>query len=151
MLTVCSLIKVADHLVSVDEFTGPVPDEDYIDGAIELSTGRMQLLTRGTVDLVVLLWTSLIQGLEEIAAGRPFSTFYPDKIVEIALRPQGDHVVIQVDDFSTIVAELVPRAELYRTMVPAARLFFERLRPLVTHSQGVFDEYLTRLADLEAQ
>jgi hypothetical protein len=150
MITVQSLIKVANMLVPVDELIGPIENEEYINGAIELSIGRVHLLTRDHVDLVVRLWAAWIEGLEEASMGRAFTTSYPDLFLEIALRPQGDQVVVQVDDMARLVAESVPLAAFRTAMVAAARRFFERLRPLVTLRRARLDGYLARLAALDS-
>jgi hypothetical protein len=46
--------------------------------------------------------------------------------------------------------QMVTFAELKAAVVPAARLFFQRVRPHVTRSQAVYDRYLARLSAIDA-
>ena len=143
-----SLLKVADGLVPVEEFTGPILDENYIEGALELSVEHKPILTREQVDYVDQLWAYLIEGLEEVVAGREFSTYYPDMPVQLVLRPQGHRVMISVDDRKGIAEASVAIDELRIAMASAGTLFFERLRPFVPADQALCDQYLARLAAL---
>src|SRR5882762_6519438 len=97
MIAIRSFLKVENALVPVEEFVGPILDDNYIEGAIELSIGHKTILTREMVDYVDQLWAYLIRGLGEVVAGREFSTFYPDMPLEVVLRPQGGRVTIMVD------------------------------------------------------
>jgi hypothetical protein len=148
MVTIQSLLKVADDLVPVEEFAGPIVDKDYIEGAIVLSVGHTPILTRDMVDYVDQLWAYLIRGLEEVVAGREFSTFYPDMPLEIVLRPQGDRVVIMVDPREGGAEASVAIDELCTAMASAGTLFFERLRPFLPSDQALCDQYIARLAGL---
>jgi len=148
MLTIQSLLKVAEELVPVEEFVGPIVDENYIEGAIVLSVGAKPILTRDMVDYVDQLWAYLIQGFGEVVAGREFSTFYPDMPLEVVLRPQGDRVTILVDPREGGAEASVAIDELCTAMALAGTLFFERLRPFVPGDQALYDQYIARLAAL---
>lgn len=148
MITIRSLLKVDDALVPVDEFVGPLPDDNYIEGAIELSVGYKPILTREMVDYVDQLWAYLTRGLGEVVAGREFSTFYPDMPLEVVLRPQGDRVTIMVDPSQGGAEASVALDELCRAMATAGTLFFERLRPFVPGNQVMYDRYVSDLAAL---
>lgn len=150
MVTIHSLLLVADGLVPVEEFAGPIADENYIEGAIELTVGYQPVLTRDMVDLIDQLWAYLIHGLEEVIAGRAFETNFPDMPVAIILRPQGRRVTIKVDTGDAVNEAIVAIDELRGAMVAAATVFFQRLRPLLGRSQGRFDRYLASVAALAA-
>src|SRR5688500_17838192 len=68
MVAIKSLLKVADDLVPVEEFVGPIVDQNYIEGGIELSVENVRMLAREQVDYVDQLWAYLVEGLEEVAA-----------------------------------------------------------------------------------
>lgn len=89
MIHIKSWLKAAGDLVPVEEFRGPVPDQDYIEGALELTIGHKPMLTRELVDYIDQLWAYLIRGIRGIVAGNEFSTYYPDMPLEIILRPRG--------------------------------------------------------------
>jgi hypothetical protein len=148
MITIHSLLEVGNDLVLIEDFTGPVRDEDYIDGAIELIVGDQPVLSREQVDLVDQLWSYLIEGLEEILAGREFSTGYPDMPVRVVLRPNDKRVAIEVDAGERVAEATVTIDELRTAMLTAGTTFFERLRPHLTRTQHRCDRQLARLAAL---
>jgi hypothetical protein len=148
MIKIQTLLKVGDDLVPVEQFVGPIPDEDYIEGSLELSVGSKPILTREQVDYPDQLWAYLIEGLEEVVAGRDFSTYYPDMPVKIVLRPQGERVTINVDTRNKIVEASVPIHELCSAMASAGTTFFERLRQFTPSNRPMYDGYLVRLKDL---
>jgi hypothetical protein len=150
MITIHSLLKVADELVPVEDFTGPILDEDYIEGAIELFVDQKPILSREQVDLVDQLWAYLVEGLEQLAVGREFSTYFPDMPVEIVLQPLGHRVTIKVNNRVSTAEATVTLAELRAAMVPAATLFFQRMRPHVAQSQATYDRYLARLSAIDS-
>jgi len=148
MVTIRSLLKVEDALVPVEEFIGPIVDDNYIEGAIELSVGYKPILTREMVDYVDQLWAYLIRGLGEVVGGREFSTFYPDMPLEVVLRPRGGRVTILVDPSRGGAEASVTLGELCKAMATAGILFFERLRSFVPGNQAMYDQYITDLAAL---
>lgn len=143
-----SFLKVGDTLVPVEQFAGPVLDEDYIEGAIELSVGDKPVLTREMVDYPDQLWAYLIEGLEQIRAGREFSTYYPDMPVKIVLRPHGEHVTISVDTRKKVFETSARIDELSRALASAGRTFFEQLGPLAPSNRSMYDGYIASLASL---
>jgi hypothetical protein len=112
VIEIQSLLTVGDELVAFGDFAGPILDEDYIEGAIELTVNRKPILLREQVDYVDQLWAYLITGLEEISEGRDFSTYYPDMPVEIVLRPSNKLVTIRVDRKKSVSEATLPLAEL---------------------------------------
>jgi hypothetical protein len=148
MIIIQSWLKVADTLVPVEDFRGPVLDEDYIEGSIELSVEHIDLLTRDMVDYIDQLWAYLIRGLGEVVAGTEFSTFYPDMPLQVMLRPQGRDVTIIVDPPKLNHVASVPIASLVAAMVPAGTRFFERLRQYAPSNRSMYDRHISRLAAL---
>jgi len=142
-ISVQSLLRVAEDLVPVDQLSGQALDRidrNNIEGAIELSVWRKPILTRENVDDVYLLWIYLVEGLEELAAGRGLSISYPDMPVQIMFRPRHGRVTIKVDTREASVET----APLLGAMLPAGILFFEVLRSFVADA----DRYIARLGAL---
>lgn len=148
MIEIQSFLAVGDELVAFGEFTGPILDEDYIEGAIELTVNRKPILIREQVDYVDQLWAYLITGLEEISEGRDFSTCYPDMPVEITLRPTGKIVTIKVDRKKSVSEATLPLAEFRPAMIAAATAFFTHLGSFAARRQPTYDRYLAKLAKL---
>lgn len=150
MVTVKSFLKVGDNLVPVEEFTGPIVDEDYIEGAIELSVDRKPILTREMVDYVDQLWAYLARGLGEVVAGREFSTYYPDMPLQIVLQPLGDRVKIMTRSRSgkRDADASVALDDLLRAMTSEGKLFFDMLRPFAPSNRVTYDLSIADLAAL---
>lgn len=148
MVTIRSWVKANDALVPVEQFTGPIADENYIEGAIELSVEQKPILTCEMTDYVDQLWAYLIRGLGEVVAGREFSTFYPDMPLEVAFRPQDGRVTILVDPQGQRAEATVAIDDLRVAMATAGTLFFERLRLFAPSNEAMYDRYLSELAVL---
>jgi hypothetical protein len=148
MIEIHSLFEVDGKLIPVEEFTGPVRDEEYIDGTVEMIVNYKPVLSRQQVDLVDQLWGYLIRGLEEVIAGRAFSTGYPDMPVQVTMTPKGRMVHLHVDYKLGVREATVAIDELRAAMVPAARTFFELLKPHVQRHRDSCDRMLAKLAKL---
>src|ERR1043165_8727823 len=150
MIHVESWLKVADDLVSVQEFSGPVADQDYIEGAIELTISDKPMLTRDMVDYVDQLWAYLIRGLGEVLVGNEFSTYYPDMPIQIIFRPQGRDVTVIVDPQEWNRIASVPLDILVGAMASAGTIFFDKLRQHAPNNRARYDRNVSHLAALVA-
>lgn len=149
MVSLTSYLKQGGQLVPVTEFTGPVEDEDYIEGALELTINYVPLLTRDHVDYVDQLWAYLIQGLaNEVKAGQPFSTYFPDCPIQVTVRPEsGQRLAVEVDlrQKKGPSSAAAPAHEVKQAFVAAAREFFGVMIPLVPSRRGTYQRLLEQL------
>lgn len=150
MVSVKSFIKVGDRLVPIEDFVGPIRDEDYIEGAIELSVDRRPVLGREMVDYVDQLWAYVAKGLGEVVAGREFSTYYPDMPVQIIFRPQGHDMAVIVDPRHWNRVASMPVDEFIAAMTYAGTAFFNRLRQYAPNNSRRYDRNISHLATLAA-
>lgn len=150
MVSVKSFLKIGDKLVLVEDFVGPIRDEDYIEGAIELSVDRRPVLGREMVDYVDQLWAYLVKGLGEVVAGREFSTYYPDMPVQIIFRPQGRDVAVIVDPQHWNRMASMPADEFISAMTSAGTVFFNRLRQYAPNNSARYDRNISHLTSLAA-
>lgn len=150
MVIVKSFLKSGSNLVPVEEFAGPIADDAYIEGAIELSIDHAPILTCELVDYVDQLWGYLTAGLGEVIAGREFSTYYPDMSVQIVLRPQGGDVTVIVDPHQWNHVATAPLGVLVCAMASAGTMFFDRMRQYVPNNRTRYDRNISRLATLAA-
>lgn len=150
MVTVNSFLKAGDDLVPIEEFVGPIPDDDYIEGAIELFVDAKPILTREMVDYVDQLWAYLVRGLGEVAAGREFLVYYPDMPVRIIFRPQERDVTVIVDPEQLNRMASVPVDALIGAMTSAGMTFFDRLRQYAPNNRVRYDRNISHLATLAA-
>jgi len=148
VIEVRSYLVQQGALVSLGSFAGPIADEDYVEGALELSIDRHPLLTRDMVDYIDQLWSYLIDGIEEIAAGREWSTYYPDTAIKITLRPTGQRVTVVVERKKGVTEATTTVTELRRALIPAAIAFIEKLLPYMPRHQQENQRVLARLRQL---
>ena len=76
-ICVQSWILTDGHLVPAREFRGPLPDELYVQGAVELMVDETTVLSRAKVDLVDQLLWYLVEGVQQVMDGRSFSVGFP--------------------------------------------------------------------------
>ena len=150
MVSIASYLKQGADLVPLADFRGPIDDEDYIEGAIELSINGKPLLTKAQVDYVDQIWAYLIQGMaEEVREDRPFTTYFPDCPIEVTLRPeparQQISVAVTLQQKRGAVIASASLAEFKRTFVAEARRFFTTLLPLVSGHRGAYERLLEQL------
>ena len=148
MIDVATFMKSGDQLVPIADFRGPIANERYVEGAIELTIDGTRLLTREQVDYVDQLWDYLLEGLECTAEGIPFSTYFPDMPIRITFTPEGGRVTLTVDNRRHVVSATVPSNELLKALVPAATDVFQRLLPLLPEQKPVNEHALDRLSRL---
>jgi hypothetical protein len=153
MVSIATYLKQGGRLVPIEEFRGPIEDEDYIEGAIELSINGTPLLTTAQIDYVDQLWAYLIQGMaEEVREGQPFSTFFPDCPVEVTLRPEParQRITVGVDLKQTRgpVSASAPLAEFKQVFATEGRRFLHALLPLVSSHRSAYERLLQQLAAL---
>lgn len=153
MVSIASYLKQDGALVPLAEFRGPIEDEDYIEGAIELSINGKPLLTTAQVDYVDQLWAYLIQGIVgAVRDGQLFSTFFPDCPIEITMRsePARQQITVGVDlrQKRGVISATAPLAEFKRVFAAEARRFFETLMPLVSARHAAYERLLRDIATI---
>lgn len=152
MVSITSYLKQEGALVPVSEFRGPVEDEDYIEGALELTINYVPLLTTDYVDYIDQLWAYLIQGMaNEVKSGQAFSTFFPDCPIQVTLRPEsGQRLAIEVDlrQQKGPRSAAAPANEVKQAFAAAAREFLTVMIPLVPSRRGTYERLLALLDTL---
>jgi len=139
------------EFVPVTDYLGTVADDDYIEGAIEISVDDVQLLTLEHFDYVDTLWAYLVEGMEEVAAGRASSTYLPDQPIEIRMTPDagGQRVEVAVEDGEWRRASTARRA-LLAEMTREARAFFEKMTEIVPSNRDTYADLIARIDRLVA-
>lgn len=136
------------EFVPIRDFTGPVKDPEYIEGAIELEVDSERLFTLENWDLVDQLWGYLVDGLVHVRDGQEFATRFPDNPAQIVMKRSADkrNVVMQVSDPETRIVR-ARYGEFMQTMTEGAREFFEHLTRFLPRSD--FDFLFEQLNSLE--
>jgi hypothetical protein len=150
MISISSYLMQGGQLVPLAEFRGPIEDEDYIEGALELSVQGNPLLTTAQVDYVDQLWAYLIQGMtEDVKEGQPFTTGFPDCPIEVTLRPDlaRQQITCEVDlkQKRPVRSATAPLPAFKQAFVEEGRRFLQHLIPLVTVHKGNYQRLLQKL------
>lgn len=132
------------------EVSGILPDERYIEGALEFRVGGSSFITRTEQDLVDQLWEYLIDMASAVAAGRAHAYSFPDQPINIAFRPLGTQVELRLDYPGTHRRLSASRSELIAEIVRAGRMFFVEMLRLVPSREADWKAVLRHLDLLEA-
>ncbi|QAT88937.1 MAG: hypothetical protein EOO72_06085 [Myxococcaceae bacterium] len=149
MVQIATYFRHGEDFVPVDAFVGPIPDEDYIEGAMELSIDGRAMLTRQEWDYIDQLWAYLVGGVADLLGGRKFQTFFPDQPIELSVTPDevGGRATVRVvirEDVREASAELTV---LVAEVLKEARHFFERIQKVVPRE--AYEQTLEEISTLE--
>jgi hypothetical protein len=150
MFEVQSFIRKDNNFIQVSEFTGDIPDPDYIDGAIRILCQEQELLSFEDSDYVDQLWAYFVDGLYEIAEWKRFSTHLPDHPTKITFEPNRalKQVSIKVESHDTYSGS-VQYSEFMSTMITQGRAFFRQMTKLLPDSRNFYEEMEQRLSSIE--
>jgi len=148
MICVKTYLKQGENFVPFQIFNGAIKNQDYIDGAIELTANDVELLNISIWDYVDQLWAYLIQGLITVYRGETFTTYFPDQPIEITFSPIfGDKVKINVRCEGD-VSVVIDKNELAEVIVDHATTFFTFLISRVPENERIYNELISELATL---
>lgn len=142
--------KVEGKFIPAQLFNGKFDDPNYIEGAVEMTVDDAQLLTTRQWDYVDQLWGYFVNGLEEVAQGRAFSTYFPDQSIEVTFTPRSakSSVEITVKIHDTRQA-IVPYGEFMRVMISEGKAFFNRMALLVPQDRAAYMALVNQLDGLK--
>lgn len=134
-----SFLKTNGSFVRVADFPGPIPDMDYVEGAIVCRIGGQDLLSTEHWDLVDQLWAYLVDGLTKICAGDEFDGFFPDQPLKLRLKLLSEYCVEVTigDDIKRF-----DRSLLVTTLATGAQQFFNEMNRLAPDSADTWHRYL---------
>jgi hypothetical protein len=134
----------------MSECRQPVPDEDYIEGAVEITIQNKKILSREHWDYVDQLWSYLLDGIDTISAGQSFSTYLPDQPVEVRFQLlDNNQVEVRVQDNITSTAMVVQRNLFLKVMLEACRDFFLKLPEVAPGIMGFCKQTLVRIEEIQ--
>ena len=99
MLKVESFLKIENDFISILEFNKTLPDDFYIEGAIEIVKGNKKILSVKDWDYIDQLWGYFLDGIEYTIKGLDFKTRLPDQPTAISFiyKSNLNKVIITVD------------------------------------------------------
>lgn len=131
-IQVHSFLIQENQPVPIQRFQGPIRDERYIEGSMQVLVDGDEIVPPGLVDLIDKLWVQLAQGLTEAAQGRRWATRLPDQPATLELQPKATgHIQIAFTSQGRVRGALADREELLTAMAQAGAAFFQALEPHV--------------------
>lgn len=149
-MKVKTFLRIDGEFISMSECLQPVRDEDYIEGAIEITIQNDKILSQEHWDYVDQLWSYLLDGISTISEGHSFSTYLPDQPVEVSFSPLDTNTIeVRVNDNKTNIALLVQRDLFFRTMLEACRDFFRQLPKVAPGTVDLCKQSLVRIEEIQ--
>ncbi len=132
-------LKIGDEFVPVKQFSGALPDDYYLDGAIYCRINDRDVLTLHHWDLVDQLWAYIIEGMLMIARGEDYDVYFPDQPLRLRLRLLSRRVVeVTVGGCS----QKVDVHTLVRAMADGAVQFFTEMKRILPDASDTWRKYL---------
>ena len=147
MIKAETLLKRDGEFVKLAEYTGPLLDQDYVEGAIALEIEGQKLLGIEHWDYVDQLWSYIADGIEEVEAGRAWDTYFPDQPLRLSIAPSRnpDRIDVAVEG-KKVVRASTSRGELLRALKDAGTLFFQRMADLSPDRAASYRASLAKLS-----
>lgn len=87
MITINTFMKSNEGFTPIAQFGGPVPDVDYIEGALTIDANGVSIIGVEACDYIDQLWCYIIDALPEIHAGELCRIYLPDQPISIEFQP----------------------------------------------------------------
>lgn len=141
-----SYLKDGSVFVLANEWAKPLPDELYIEGAIDLVINGTRLLGFEDWDLVDQLWAYLLDGLFSVfQSGKPFEIFFPDQPLKLQLSRATEHRInFSVGNHSANVSA----TSLLFVLAQGGQDFIKEIRRLAPSSSASWNPYVDKCAGL---
>ncbi|AXW98434.2 hypothetical protein [Cronobacter sakazakii] len=146
-ISIKSYVKCGEDYIDFFDFTGPVKDPDYIDGALELSVNGVNLIDKSMYDYIDDLWSYLAEGLSIVSKGQTFKTYFPDQPIEVNLVPVKNIILVSVNCHSEVKVS-VNKDDFLIAMAEHAKKFFEHLKLILPSSDKSSDLSISYLNDV---
>ena len=143
MTMVQTYFRVDDDFVPIEEFSGPVPNKDYIEGAIVCSISGRELFQLKHYDLIDQLWAYIVDGLSKLRDGKDYDVFFPDQPLRLRFKLISQHCVeVSIGNESKKVDYDAFRS----TLKDGALAFFAKMKEIYPEASETWQRY-----ELEAE
>jgi len=133
--------RIDGAFVRVSEFSGSMPDSDYLEGAIVCTIDGRGLLGLEHWDLVDQLWAYIVNGLIVLDQENHFTCCFPDQALRLRFDKIGQDLVrVTVGDES----HEVESAALRSVLKQGAMDFFSVMKAVHPAASETWDEYLSK-------
>ncbi|MGW2366223.1 hypothetical protein ACWCZ5_11660 [Streptomyces sp. NPDC001667] len=147
MLTVKSFLRDSKgDFIPLDQAIPPVPDPDYVEGALEFTVDEVEILSLAHWDYIDQLWSYIINVLEELRASDSASTRFPDQPIELKFSRKGTlGILVQSTVGGVTCSAMVREGELMSALRDSGMKFFQCMESLVPESAAFHASELDRL------
>ncbi|MEL7539236.1 MAG: hypothetical protein AAFM91_19500 [Pseudomonadota bacterium] len=147
MVLLESFIKVDGDLVpmAASGIPVPVPDPDYIEGALHFVADGVEVLPKYLHDYVDQLWAYLVDAADVVSHGDAFKTYMPGQAITLLFVPvEFAKLRIERREYKD-VAVTVSRREFVSEIVRKGTEFFEDLAELVPELSAECQDQLLKI------
>ncbi|MCZ2341262.1 MAG: hypothetical protein LC104_05625 [Bacteroidales bacterium] len=139
--TIETYLKVNKQYVPVSEYTGTLPDKDYVEGAIHCRINGRDLFTLDHWDLVDQLWCYILEALTLTRQGSEYDSSFPDQPLRLRFKPLSSYAVeITVGDSS----HKFDTETVMNCLAPGAVSFFTAMKRLAPEADDTWERYLSQ-------
>jgi hypothetical protein len=151
MIEISTYFRVSDNFIAMENYTGSFNDIDYIEGAIILSVNNVLVSSLETWDYVDQLWGYIINGLDEIASGQNFFTYFPDQPIGLAFEIVGKEMIKVSTDYDGGKTSVISKNIFISVLSTKGREFFKKMLVLVPSHKDTWIHYLEKIEKIESQ
>ncbi|MBU9977827.1 hypothetical protein KTP48_03595 [Proteus mirabilis] len=136
MISIKTFIKLNDEFIDIFNLNEKIKNNDYIDGAIELTINGKVLMDKSMYDYIDDFWSYLSEGLYIVSQEKEFKCFFPDQPIEVNFIPQKENRILVSVNCHEEIKTFVDKSEFLHVMTEHAKKFFEKLEDLNSASMG---------------
>lgn len=138
MVEIKSYIKKDEDFIPVEQFSGPVANRDYIDGAIEMQVNWVTIFDISLWDNLHELWHYFLEALDESLDGTDAEFSFPDQPLRVSiLNLWGNKIKIKVHDPDRKRAAVIDKIEFSEAVVEHASHMSRIVRERISADFGI--------------
>lgn len=135
-MKVRNYIKSGNRFIPLKQYESIVPNQDYIEGAIEIEQYGKIIFSVDYWDYIDELWNYFFDGLILVNQGKSFSTNLPDQPIEITFTAIGKHTIRFAIIEETTYSMDIPKKIFFDAMLAAFTEFIDYLPTIAPRSIG---------------
>lgn len=139
-------LKTGDGFTPIGEYSGTIPNENYVEGAIRCEIAGQTILGQEHWDLVDQLWVYIVEGLVKLSRDEVYESSFPDQPLRLRLEPVSGYCV-KVSIGETTYS--VDRETFVTVMKEGAVKFFDAFKQLCPASTDTWDRYSNEVMSIK--
>ncbi len=152
MIEIESYLKRDDQFIPIDEFTGLVEDDFYVEGALVLRVDGNEIMDLSHYDLIDQLWVYFMNHLEKVLSGAASvsSGTFPDQPLKIEVESvfKNAKLKIKLYDPQKTRQCIVETNEFLKVFCEAGEKFFEKMKVANPGDASDSEQFIAQLRKL---